>query len=264
MTFAEREKLCADAIKFWSELNGDSGRFLTRFGDTHIYREQKRQGRRFGKRLFLVAWIIHQVKMNWLIKNGKARKWRRIDGQWIYLIGPARKLGADPLKVEPTEWDKAPYIEETQRVLKDLFEHVKVDLTDNLLVYAGRAKGNSYCDMKSEIAQNLWREGHKSGGPGPTYQVYWDAHRIARFVRGKKPQEATRLELERRFRKMKKEDLGGEMLCALLRSNYHIVRFRRGRSIVYKQGTPRHIVDARGERWEIGFAKPPQSKSVQS
>lgn len=137
--------------------------------------------------------------------------------------------------------------------------------------YAGLIDDPKRREIKAQIAHQRWFECQKAAraGPGPEWQVFWDADRIARFIRedpktARRAQanEATRHELERRFKKMKKEDLSREILCVLLRSNYHIVRFRRGRSVVYRQGTPRRIADAGGERWEILFAKPPDSKSV--
>jgi hypothetical protein len=219
------------AKKLWEGLNQKPHRAGC-ISDVRCFWKQKKSGRRFSKRLFFIASLVHQIKMEYLLKHNRPLSKHWIAGQWAY-------------EFEPGAYEKAPFLKKTRQILSELQrEKVLPDFVDSLEIYVARAKQSNFREMMEETARKLYLKSRTKIGPG--WQDFRDADSIARFVRTQRPaQEATRRELERGL-KMTKEQLSRRELCLLLKSNYHIVRFKKERSIVYRQGNAPRVMDEKG------------------
>jgi len=188
------------------------------------YRKKtKQRGRRYGKLTFFLNWLIHKVKMLYLIEKGKAEE--------------IEYAGSKVWKMEPGEYEKAPYIKRTKKILQLLYDEDEndiFDILDNFIdhsrfsIYRTRTMQYKFQKLIYDLTTKRHFEWQKKQKVDPkeierqtkAVELGKLAQKVADHVRSISPKKITQRELQRIFNVPKTKDLKGIM--DILKRHYRI------------------------------------------
>lgn len=240
------DNMTKNALRFFKDMEKEETHPLSCFCGVCLYfqykKRPKHKGRRFGKRIYFLNSLIHEVKMNHLIKNGKAEE--------------TFKDGRKAWKLIPGEYDKAPYFKKAREILNELY-HLSEDndlfliLYDFLPVYHKRTKNPNFSKMQEELSQERWWEWIKTQ---PHLQQKWNKNwesfkftqRVSEFIYSQTKNQITQRELLRHFSNKRKEDL--IRVQDWLRINYGVNIRSKGKSVIYYGA----MKSSGGRYWRVG------------
>lgn len=203
----------------------------------YIYRKKPRDklGRPFGKLTFFLNWLVHKVKVSYLLDSGKAKK------KFIF--------GRDTWELKPGDYERAPYIKKTKKILDELYEASEAEddikdlahLLDYLHVYKWRTEKPNFHKLLDELTKERWQEWIKTQ-PQSQLKKKWNksteefrfARRVADFIYAQPKKQISKHKLLRHFSAKREEDL--KEIKNLLFHNHRIYIKKRGKSIIYIGG----------------------------
>lgn len=203
----------------------------------YIYRKKPRDklGRPFGKLTFFLNWLVYKVKVSYLIDSGKAKK------TFIF--------GKDAWELKPGDYEKAPYIKKTKKILEELYKDSETEddikdlahLLDYLHVYKWRTEQPNFHKLLDELAKERWQEWIKTQ-PQSQLKKKWNksmeqfrfVRRVADYIYVQPKKQISKHKLLRHFSAKREEDLNE--IKNWLFHNHRIYIKKRGKSIIYIGG----------------------------
>jgi len=215
----------------------------------HTYKKTKPgKGRRYGKLMFFLMWLIHEVKMERLKKEGKVEE--------------ITFLGRKAWKISPGEYDKTPYIYRVRKILVELYADSELsglaldleNLFSYLRIYKWRMEKPNFLKLMDELAERrrlewMKTQPHLQRELKSNLESLRFAQRVADFIHSQPNKQVSQRDLLRHFSNKRAKDL--EEVQKILKLNYGI-KTRKGRNnktVIYYSKAK----NSKGIYWKVGL-----------
>jgi len=209
------------AAEFWTELGQKTGHPVHCGCDLCLFVIQPKK-LRYSRRTFFTAWLVDKIKLDYLIRNKKARKTK------------------DGWRASIVDYNAAPFKKKLKEILSDVFDITRDDnLIDlggarqDLFSYIKRSSALKFIRLKDDLFFRRWSSKENSRWKTWTKnrQDMRLCQRAVDFIRSRPGQQATKRELERHFSNKRKADL--ERAFEWLWFYPNLKQQKKGKSLIY-------------------------------
>jgi len=242
------DEMTREAANIWNDLRGGIVHPEPCGCPACLYAKQnKKQGRPYGRLLFFARWVIFQAKILYLIENGLTEE----------IVYDGRKAWKHKLG----EYEKALYRKQAEDILGGLLDEMDKadsDKISSLILYLhcckSRIENEKFIKFSDEFAQNRWllwvqKDKRKKEKWSRNFKRRKLCQKIANFVKAKPRGKCSRRDILLKY-SIKK----GELNClhSWLNSFHHIKIKKMGRSTIFIYEPPSRVsIKAVCERGDV-------------